>query len=50
MLSSSIPFSFVRTSVFVIAGGHIFGPAHSKPPFTKPVHVLATGIALSKGL
>ncbi len=31
---------FVRTLVFVIAGGHIFGPVHSQPPFMKPVHVL----------
>ena len=32
--------AFVRILVFVIAGGHIFGPVHSKPIFLKSVRVL----------
>ncbi len=34
--------ALVRTLVFVIAGGHIFGPVHSKPPFMKPVRVITS--------
>ncbi len=32
--------AFVHTLVFVMAGGHIFGPVHSKPLFLKSVRVL----------
>ncbi len=51
--SSRFPSKFAQTSIketnieinrvghraFVIAGGHIFGPVHSKPPAMKSVHV-----------
>ena len=33
--------AFVRTLVFVIADGHVFGPVHSNPLFSKSVHVLS---------
>ncbi len=37
----------VLTLVFVIAGGHIFGPVHSKPPLMKLIRVLCTCSAKS---